>query len=335
MAKNKNKKRNYFGIYQSSFDRMKGNKRLFKGLCDKLGTKIEDLHTFHSHLSKSSFDVDELDQSSFSMFTLAMDETFWVMEGKRTTVFLDDERLTKTLYDAEINFKTDCSVNIPFHSFCVSLPKGTVIDGVEIEPFLVSFFKPSTYDSINQKYFNGTTRLIGSEILREHTNFPDDFMVSIKTFNHELDSYDTITSDVSRAIFDISTSPDATITSRHKKLLEETGKGYNLYITTKLALALLIYNSSQSEPVIVEGYPEVEIKPPEGTNKTHYKPFTLTGKGIDTGNNPHRQKVVRRVAHWRNLRAERFYQGEYSNWDRGSRWVFVSQYEDDIDAFHT
>ena len=103
-------------------------------------------------------------------------------------------------------------------------------------------------------------------------------------------------------------------------------QGVKLIQAIKLVSSFLLYNQITQDKFLVDGFPEAFSKKPKrlGLMKRDMSLVRGCSFSVDAPKNNSKKSHHIRVGHYRQLMNVRYYQGEYENWERGSRWIPVN-----------
>lgn len=244
--------------------------------------------------------------------SVVLTEKSWVESGA-PVIFLENDELTNNLYQADYDFCNGATIDPPFKHFALSLPPSTVIDGYEVRSCLVSMVSLREYltsfgDLVGDSYLADIGEAVGMFV-----NL-DDIQVSVYFRDSEGVMHQSV-----KVL-----SEDVDFSDGNENCTDAL---------LKIAVTLCLYNSATFGKNLVSGYPTSSVKMPKGKNKTSYQGILAKPKENNCGNDQKRKvsrKIKYRIPYFRNLRADRFYQNEFANVPRGSRWVWVNGV--DVDA---
>lgn len=261
----------------------------------------------YAHTMKEIFnDGSEGGKNSIKLIN---EELQWRKDGS-PVVFLETKELASYLFEAKFNYEDDFNVAPPFQSFAMAFPELTEVNGVTLKSALVTIMT-------REKFMN----LYGSSVTTLLDFFnpfyeDDDLCISV--------NYITASGRVDTNFSHIS---KLTSTFQRNAINPLPNNGTNmLEALTKIALGLCVYHSATDGEKLEKGYPSSAISLPKSKSKGSYKAVTIRSfKKKQSSDNNNKRIITHRIPHFRNLRAERFYQGKYKNMKRGTRWTFVKE----------
>ncbi|HCM1219256.1 hypothetical protein [Vibrio parahaemolyticus] len=227
-------------------------------------------------------------------------EKLWVDSGE-PTIFIENKDLAQQLYLASFDVQ-DFNVEPPFKTFAMSFPKNTEIEGVKMHTALVSVMTVAEHLKANRDVL-GMPQTLGCEL-----ETSDDLVVCVS-------ANDGV--HLMRGHSYLNTYEDPSV--KHSESDE-------IDMLLKIALSLCVYHSATEGKKLEAGYPKSWVKKSKKRQGTNGRGMVLRGMGC--GSKPSKEKsagrkITLKVPFFRNLRAERYYQGEHKNKPIGSRWVFV------------
>ncbi|HHE1196329.1 TPA: hypothetical protein ACN337_003375 [Vibrio parahaemolyticus] len=291
-------------IYKTCLDNFKSSskgKRLLRERFGKNEVTHEDFYDFCSD-SVEDYNIDNL----ASLFLLK-EESAW-SELEFPIIFIDDVDLLHMLRAAKFSFKSDC-IQRPFKTFSISFPEGTYVEGQEVKNCLVSIRNAKEWVDM----FNCND--VRPDFIKDweaHLKYRDEQIIKI---TYAIDNNRNIEhvvslSDIEQMDFD---QPELVYWERVRKQM------------IKIVISLCIYNSATEGKKLISGFPKSALKLPKGSSKLRYKGATLFGCKQKNEGSIEKRKIKYRVPFYRNLRAKRYYQGEYRDLQQGSRWVLVKE----------
>lgn len=267
-------------------------------------------------------------------FQIFCEEYYWKRQG-RHCIFPRDAEVIDRLLSADFEAGQLESLELPFNSFVVAMPRGYQIDGIEIPSCLITWgeFTKSgkvvmdpfcdaagiprlthTYPTARdgQKYVSIVYRdTIGSSpaklLYARSTLTTDQFKALLDTRN--LDEFTRLAGNYSHS-------------SYHSIVDNEPHDQVIQYHMLKLVLAMAIYNQATEGEHLKDGIPGPGTKllgMPAGTRPIS---STISMPALSRGDHDSPQAHYRRW-HFRQLVHERYYTKEHAGKPRGSRWTFV------------
>ncbi|WP_019025694.1 hypothetical protein [Colwellia piezophila] len=262
----------------------------------------------YAHTMKDIFnDGSEGGKNSIKLIN---EELQWRKDGS-PVIFLETKELASYLYEAKFNFEEDFNVAPPFQSFVMAFPEHTIINEVMLKSALITIMTRKEFINL---YGPSVTTLLDFF----NTDYEDDELCISVNYTTASGRVDTNFSHLSKL----------TTTLKRNAINPLPNNGTNmLEALTKIALGLCVYHSATDGEKLEKGYPTLAISLPKGKSKGSYKAVTIRSfKQKQSSDNNSKRIITHRIPHFRNLRAERFYQKEeYKNMKRGSRWTFVKE----------
>lgn len=291
-------------IYKTCLDNFKSSAKGKRFLKEYFGKKQVTHEDFYELCIDSTidFNIDEV-----SSLFLLKEESEWSKIGF-PTIFIDNFEVLHTLKNAKFLFKSD-SIQRPFETFSISFPEGTCIEGQEVKNCLVSIRNIREWFDV---FCRGEAHATCIKDREAEPNDKDDQILKITYVidKNMVMEQKLLFSDIEEIDF------EQQELSHWDRLAKQM---------VKIVISLCIYNSATEGKKLVGGFPKSALKLPKGSSKLRYKGSTLFGSNHECkGNNPTR-KIKYRVPFYRNLRAKRYYQGEYQDLQQGSRWVLVKE----------
>lgn len=259
-------------------------------------------------------------------------EHFWIRTGANA-IFPESAEVLDNLLRARFQMDAAEGFTLPFESFMLSVPQGYAVDGVKIPSFIVSCFP----------YQKMAETVIGPFL--QYAGFKKPVAVSLDETSEDDVAialcYKDPTSKTAyaRTLVSVSQIPSILANTSNSELSDELGEyseyldvvGLSEYdlkiqrIMLRLVAAIGIYNMATEGKRLLPGLPgtqEPKIigKAPSGGFK--FSTLTNSFPPLREGSAP--ADAYYRTWFFRQLRADRYYKGEYSSYAKGSRYVFVS-----------
>lgn len=272
---------------------------------------------------------------------LVVAETDWNLSG-RNILFPGSEDFYSRLLTSRFMIPEgeNAQLNFPSAAFILALPRDMTVNGYKIPSPMVTY--SNTRDERIEQY-RRVERVLKSgiseeEFLRHETMYS---CVSI-FFHNPQDESDTTTTkltlNLSQLADVLKIDMDAPDCLRHFEQIAARQKDssalamdmshsdlYIQMILMRLIVGLSVYISAAGESVLSDGIPKVTGIPTPGLDK-HSKPtMRRIPAPSQTRNASTMDTPTTRRWHFRNLRADRYYQGDYASWPKGSRWTIVSE----------
>lgn len=274
------------------------------------------------------------------LFNISCDDYKWAEAGKRI-VFIGGKMAHDLINSKAIVSKVaskDFHITLPFDSFMVSLPSDlTMPDGTAIPPFMVTVSSEKeslegmlavTHECAKTYAFaNQDKAIMDNNNPRTHPRLSFRFKVGNRLGQTATQLLDP--EEIPQLM--AAQSPQEFVELRRGKSLSsrsfsledsETTIGY--YIL-KLLVSLSMYHEATGGKYLKEGLPEdsgnvglkAYVREKNNANTSTLSP-PLSEKGYTD------RKAHVRGWHYRNLRSDRYYQGEFASKPKGSRWVLVA-----------
>lgn len=311
-----------FSIYSPSVHR-------FKKILIKAGQKSAKKASF----TQLASDVFNLPHSSNLDKHLMVAEVLWDHDG-RNVVFPGDSEFFHKLMASKFSLEHVGELNLPYSSFILAMPKGFVVDGVEIPSVVVSHHKASDresrYDLANNLMAvplmaHEENNLAGSDSLSFFYQDPYEQEGVIVQVNQtpahmgaalKSDSANEY-ADILGAIPKDLVSPVAMDPSSTDHIIQ--------YVLTKIIAGISVYLSATNTDRLKTGLPYngrlsiSNLKTDVRYSFSHLPSHSLTDDIDGT------MVMTTRSFHFRQLRAAKYYQNEHKHKPAGSRWVFVNE----------
>lgn len=260
-------------------------------------------------------------------------------------IFPESKNLLEKLFHSNYLFNGDFKLSFPFKTFQVAIPRGFEVDGVKIPPFLVRICRFSEMVEEHKAFLKEADINASEDYLIEDMISKDmhiGISISGDKNSHGLNGYFQIKeSIISSAVKSRNVKEFAALLNEQHKLdlaegKADASKDYKYkwgsddktaveFAIVKILAVLSIYLSATENVYLKKGLPGSHMTSIGLVNHIdkptpHLLKQTETIKKLSNNNSPDEHY---RVFHFRNLRAERYYQGEYKDIPIGSRWVFV------------
>lgn len=279
------------------------------------------------------------------------EEMFWQRSGG-VILCPDSSETISLLHRAKFDVGTPAGLRFPFSSFMLGLPKGFIIDGMDMPGCLVTWLPITEY---NDTVFGPLDKALGYTYRR---GLPKD-LTDTSQMALSISFIDPSSATRlgpkhtgharSRFFIESNKIPRLLNAQSNSEFLEITGKYTNgdmpwvgdvddSDITMerhymKIVLALSVYFTATEGECIERGSPssKVRLSPKPSCD------FRITTLRRRQGRHPSPAQVRRaektarrahtRTWHFRQLQHERYYKGKYANWERGSRIIFIPEAE--------
>ena len=258
-------------------------------------------------------------------------DVFWLRKG-RHTVYLNDDDVVRRLMSArfDVSAGPGSGLSFPFESFRIALPKGTrtptgqELPGIQVTWLDYEAFVPEVVESFfghidlgfmptisNIDHAPGERALVVNMLL-DATNLESMHTVILE---HQLPLLLAAT-DFQEFQTQLGDFSDAALSFASLTEMEQEKQ----FAAIRLVCALGVFNAATEDEFLAPGFPGGQ--PPRtvggslGPRMSHH---VLTMPPLERGS----VGTHYRAAHFHQLRHDRYYQGEYAAWPRGSRWAFV------------
>lgn len=278
------------------------------------------------------------------------EERYWQRQGG-LVVFPEDADVLNLLYRAKFDIGLPRALKLPATSFMLAMPKGFTLEGLELPGCLVTWLPINAY---NETIFTPLDKEIGYTFERglpTDLTDPEQMTLSICFIDPESRMpYGSKHAGYARNRFFVESDkiPQLLAARDNASFYAASGKydnGDMPWVTEcednditrqrcymQMVLAMSVYYTATEHACIAQGFPagKVQLSPRPGCD---IKGMTLLHRAGRQPSPAQQRKLVDgiprrehlRAWHFRQLRHERYYQGQYANWPRGSRIVFVSE----------
>ena len=271
------------------------------------------------------------------LFHQMVTEILWDRDG-RNVVFPPSTAFYEQLLDGRFRVGDDATLNLPHRWFILAMPRGFTYAGVPIPSPIVGYTRNGAE---REAVTDWALKAMGCRDVIGTPEKPDDYAQPklIFFFRNPFDGDDdtcsicSLTSTQIAAVLQAN-SPEAfeAIVGRYD---EEGIKGAPLasatdpsdvvmqWVLTRLIAGLSVYLSANPQAALIDGLPEpeVDLKGLDFRTKPQYR--TLSAPGCGEGEEAGDTELSTRRWFFRNLKADRYYQGEHEQLPKGSRWTFV------------
>lgn len=252
--------------------------------------------------------LEEIGDYSSNMLLLLGRENHWVSTGS-PTIFIENKELATSLYSSSFDIKNNFNVDPPYKTFALSFPENTVIEGIRMTNGLVSIMTLRDILDISKD-------VLGLNLPPETDRGLDALYICV---NVNGDKHHFSISHSHLSVYEDPASKEYA----NGDSLDEVD------ILAKIALSLCVYHSATDGRKLKKGYPESAVHLSKGKTRLDYKGLTLcstkpyqsSGKKSEKGE----RKITQKVPFFRNLRAQRYYQGKHKDKALGTRWVWVKE----------
>lgn len=264
-------------------------------------------------------------------------EYWWQKQGKHI-VFIEDQATIDRLMS--LKFKPSMVINapLPYEAFSIAVPKGASYNGVPLFPALVSSYEEKSLQSLTKDFLKyigySKLHLIDFETQREITN-----MVNVSLcIPEELGTWQTaknITNLSNSQITKLLALEPDDIAGMHEVFLQYKDSlkmtDYELtrqMMTVRLTIAMCIYNQATEGKFLRDGVPYGYSNKPKmfGITKQDFPTYKHSSMKLDPLNKGAAKGEHICTEHMRQLTHDKYYQGDFSEMPRGSRWTRVTEH---------
>lgn len=256
-----------------------------------------------------------------------LQERIW-MNSERTTLFLESPELVDSLMKARFSFD-DLPVPAEPFTFAIAVPQGCRNQGMDQYPILVTV---GACRALEQEQFTVAGNIWGAKgVCADRNGTRLAVMIAQRApssprsdLGHAyLSSYHT--GDGLEAVVRTGSQEHDEIVTSHTDLLNLTPdelENKMLAASVRLALATWVYWSACPENV-VSGIPQSSFQDGDAPLLGRFKSLQMSVPRKSAGEREVSEH--HRRWHFRQLRDDRYYQGEHADKPRGSRWVLIPE----------
>lgn len=339
MAKRRNL---HYATYRRLWDEMLSLDELMNHRSNKQTKRMSEIERIRPLCHMNPMFASSLDHAIMG------EERFWERQGG-LTLFPDDEDVLRLLQRARYDISMAEGLQLPTKSFMLAMPKGFTHEGIEMPGCLVTWLPMDQY---NETIFAPLDKEMGYSFER---GMPYD-MIDPKEMTLSICFIDPKSRTPytgkhagyarNRVFIEAHKIPRLLVAKDNREFYDISGhytNGDMTWVTDledhditmercylQLVLALSVYYTATEGACLSAGTPNGKVQlsprprcPIKGITITHQagrRPSEAQQRKIPTTRREHL-----RTWHFRQLRHERYYQGQYANWPRGSRIVFVSE----------
>lgn len=268
-------------------------------------------------------------------FLIMAEEHFWGLK-KRPSIFLESAQVARRLYEATYDAKWMEGIQMPFESFILSIPKDFTINDTIIPGCLVTWMKFSDMDDLALRPL---CRKAGLRDPDEVT-VPEEYRNSMTLHISYQDPYDQRRFTYARIVIPSDLFGSILASKDRHEFRERAGdyreasivgliKSSEVDLTIqftllKLVLAMGVFNQATKAEHLTAGLPGGHIQVDGVVRNLKPSHQTLSMPPLKPPLNKGSVEDHYRSFFFRQLRHERYYQGEYADWTPGTRWTFVS-----------
>lgn len=335
----KNKKKQLYDIYYS----------LNNFLMSKLNAKGKDSVSSEELLAKYIgylWDKEQLDYTASKTECTATVEWSYIKENS-PAIFPESLNLLDKLFHSKYLFKDDFNLVFPFNTFQVAIPRGFEIEGQKIPPFIVNIGHLNDLISQKKEFFK-VADLDASEDYPDEVIYRNERFIQIAISGGKSNMGQNPYLQIRESMLPIavkSKNVEEYCEYMQVEHAKDKANGYHEnqiegiannnwknpkdslieFSILKIIAVLSIYLSATENIFLKKGLPGSHMSSVGMIDKID-RPAPYILKQTDTikklSNNSSPEEHYR-VFHFRNLKADKYYQGEHSHLKKGSRWVFV------------
>lgn len=263
---------------------------------------------------------------------------FWALAAEYTwlkaphAIYPQDIAFVNSMLNAKYTVGQGATISFPYESFVLFMPKELKFNNMYATTTLVEIctFK-QRHVNMNEFHKKATGHHVNEIVLGEHCTEDD---VVINAFYTDINNSDQLNNMVVpvKMLMELLELNDP---NAYAKVLGALPSDESSYTTTvqldvdevkyqqqllKMIVSMGVYYSAVGDSCLKAGAPITNTKKdtPSGVSPTNHT-FGGTVKRI--------QGVHTRSMHFRSLVHEKYYKGEHANKPRGSRWVFIDEYD--------
>jgi hypothetical protein len=264
---------------------------------------------------------------------LLVSEVLWDSEGRKV-VFPGDTDFFNSLLKSKFALGGGVSLNLPYSSFILAMPKDYMVDGVTIPSVIVNY---NLAHERTQRY-NTAATIMGLPLMEnaENSLTGND---SLSFFYQDPYGDAGVFVQVNQTPINVGSALSANSADEYAEVLgripDDLVSAAALppsptdliiqYVVTKLIAGISVYLSARGIDKLQDGLPYggrltiSNLKTDIKYSYSHLPLSEVSSKGGATG------VMTTRSFHFRQLRAPIYYQNEFKNLQAGSRWVFVKE----------
>lgn len=287
-----------YNLYKTKFETAKNNyfiTRELKKLYGKNNYSFRDFINLHKKycILHEQGEIDLGHDKPHEYVYLMLEEAYWESKG-RQVVFIENMELFQSLKSSKFDNFNNIDFDFPYKTFSICFPSGCYLSGMEVKSCLVSI-------------------MTARELLKIWEVSNNDYSEKCLDRTH-INVYTTMRCGDIRSI--------KLDTEDLTQLNNKSEPGYELF---KFVLKLFAYHSATEGKKLVKGFPKSCIIAPKDKKLIQYKPLRVKSTNKKHEKIRGGKKIKYRVPYFRNLKADRYYKGDYQNCKKGSRWVFVRE----------
>lgn len=285
----------------------------------------------------------DYDPSIMETLTIPSMSEEWNWERHSGVVIMpEDNQMVESLYRAKFDLDNARHLRFPANSFMLALPAGCTIDGYEMKPAIVHWhpfqaFSEDFYEpfgrALGYTFGRGTPRLregLDPSLPALSILFQDPIQKEgrLRLVVHCDDIPRILKAGTPEEILDIVGNYE---NSSYQNVLKPNQLDLHLQARLlRLVVAIgVYYTATAEEETLQKGMPSTKHRFSQ-PKASYVRPMTLYSlakrHAKERKEEPAGYEMTEHVRTWhfRQLRHDRYYQGAYADWPRGSRIVFVS-----------
>lgn len=301
-----------YDIFKTKHQILCSNKQFNKAFTKVLGhtPTFEDVLKHDSEVAIQMNDVLGVNTNA--------EEYFWYLTGKKL-VFVN-QNVISMLNRAKFSGNIDSKILPPdgFDTFALCFEQNTTVEvngeKIRLYPMQITVLRES---EINGKIHKPFKELTGHEIIRNN-DLDIAITVSYKVGQTTFRSCVDVSEVMEKITTGLELSKD--LSDLYDQSLSDKEQ-QQTNIQMRIAVQLLIFNAATDNKYLVDGFPEQsKFQLPNNTIRTYWQASHFNYKPSNNAMTSHI-----RSSHFRNLRDDRYYKGQYANLEKGSRWTLVSE----------
>jgi hypothetical protein len=262
---------------------------------------------------------------------LCVAETLWNLNG-RHVLFPGEHDFYNKLLKSNYSIKGDATLNLPYQSFILAMPKGFTYKGVSIPSVLINYCRRDDrverYDQASKAmkvmgFKHDEMTMVGQDSLSYFFQNPYEEEGVITQVNQTMTQISgALTArDINEYAELLGKIPNELVSMKPMETSEEDK--IIQFVVTKIIAGLSVYLSAKGFDQLKDGLPNKGVvtldnyKTDIKYNFSHLHKVSLDSNSKDG--------IGTRTWFFRNLKNEVYYKNEYERLPVGSRWVFVSE----------
>lgn len=241
-------------------------------------------------------------------------EHAWDKNG-RNIIFIEDRETVPALLNMKIKGRDIRKIPLPLPVFSIAFPTD-----VGLSPVLVKYSDSKQELESEQNEFYEELGIKGVNFDQNDSSFSPELRLSMHTDLDDVRYQIALKSEVIQMVMDSDTLDTSLIKCDQS---DEDGKR-TVFVILKFIIALCVYNSATNNQFLIPGVPSTFNLKKVIKGNGESKKVTAFKFGLSDGYTKNKSEHIR-SGHFRQLWDERFYKGEYSKLDLGSRWVYVKE----------